>query len=84
MEGFLAYDGDTVAGWMNAQPYQAALRLEQHAGPEPPLFVPRHEVGAIVWVVAPAHRRAGVAAALLAGTHSPISGSAAFARRRVS
>src|SRR5512143_1748116 len=21
MEGFLAYDGDEVAGWMNAQPY---------------------------------------------------------------
>ena len=68
MEGFLAYDGDAVAGWMNAQPYHklrfacARMRI-----PEPPMPVPRHEAAAIVcFVVAPGHRRKGVARALLA------------------
>ena len=67
MEGFLAYDGDEVAGWMNAQPYHklrfacARMRI-----PEPDLPVPRHEAAAIVcFVVAPKHRRQGVARALL-------------------
>ena len=67
MEGFLAYAGDDLAGWMNAQPYHkltfacARMRI-----PEPPLPVPRHEGAAIVcFVVAPQHRRRGVARALL-------------------
>jgi ribosomal protein S18 acetylase RimI-like enzyme len=67
MEGFLAYDGDEVVGWMNAQPYHkltfacARMRI-----PEPPLPVARHEAAAVVcFVVAPSHRRRGIARALL-------------------
>jgi len=67
MEGFLAYDGDEVAGWMNAQPYHklrfacARMRI-----PEPDLPVPRHEAAAIVcFVVAPMARWQGIARALL-------------------
>jgi ribosomal protein S18 acetylase RimI-like enzyme len=79
MEGFLAYDGDQVAGWMNAQPYHkltfacARMRI-----PEPPLPVPRHEAAAIVcFVVAPAHRRRGIARMLLD------AGVANFAQRGI-
>jgi ribosomal protein S18 acetylase RimI-like enzyme len=68
MEGYLAYDGDAVVGWMNAQPYHkltfacARMRI-----PEPPLPVPRHEAAAIVcFVVSPSRRRQGIARALLA------------------
>ena len=68
MEGYLAYSGDVVVGWMNAQPYSklrhacARMRIA-----EPPLTVAPHEAAAIVcFVVAPAHRRQGVARALLA------------------
>jgi GNAT superfamily N-acetyltransferase len=69
MEGFRAYDGDEVAGWMNAQPYhKLAFACARMRIPEPPLPVPRHEAAAIVcFVVAPGHRRRGVARALLAG-----------------
>ena len=68
MEGYLAYAGDEVVGWMNAQPYSklrhacARMRIA-----EPPLPVAPHEAAAIVcFVVAPAHRRHSVARALLA------------------
>jgi ribosomal protein S18 acetylase RimI-like enzyme len=67
MEGYLAYDGDEVVGWMNAQPYQklrhacARLRIA-----EPDLPVPPHDAAAIVcFVVAPERRRQGIARALL-------------------
>ena len=79
MEGFLAYDGPAVVGWMNAQPYQkltfacARMRI-----PEPPLTVPRHEAAAVVcFVVAPAQRRQGISRALLD------AGLSSFARRGV-
>jgi GNAT superfamily N-acetyltransferase len=79
MEGYLAYDGAKVAGWMNAQPYQkltfacARMRIA-----EPALPVPRHEAAAIVClVVAPEHRRRGIARALLA------AGLANFAQRGI-
>lgn len=79
MEGFLAYDGDAVAGWMNAQPYHklsfacARMRIA-----EPPLPVPRHEAAAVVcFVVAPQQRRQGIARALLA------AGLASFAQRGI-
>jgi ribosomal protein S18 acetylase RimI-like enzyme len=69
MEGHLAYDGDTVVGWVNAQPYAklqyacARMRIEQ-----PPLDVAPIDAAAIVcFVVAPAFRRQGVARALLDG-----------------
>lgn len=68
MEGYLAYAGDEVAGWMNAQPYQklryacARMRIAP-----PDLPVAPHDAAAIVcFVIAPARRRQGVARALLA------------------
>jgi ribosomal protein S18 acetylase RimI-like enzyme len=68
MEGYLAYRGGEVVGWMNAQPYHklvhacARLRIAQ-----PPLPVPAHEAAAIVcFVIHPQYRRQGVARALLA------------------
>lgn len=67
-EGFLAYAGGAVVGWLNAQPYSklrhACARLSV---PAPPLEVPAHEAAAVVcFVVAPGWRRRGVARALLA------------------
>ena len=60
MEGFLAYDGDEVVGWMNAQPYHklrfacARMRI-----PDPALPVPRARSGGDRVL----RRRAGVSAA---------------------
>ncbi len=69
MEGFLAYAGSEVVGWVNAQPYHklrhvcARLRIAA-----PPLPVPAHDAAAIVcFVTAPPWRRKGVARALLDG-----------------
>jgi GNAT superfamily N-acetyltransferase len=72
MGGFLAYAGDEVVGWVNAQPYHklahACARLKI---PAPPLPVPLHEAAAIVcFVTAPEWRRRGVARALLEGALS--------------
>ena len=69
MDGFLAYAGDDVVGWVNAQPYHklqhACARLRIAA---PPLSVPLQDAAAIVcFVTAPEWRRRGVARALLAG-----------------
>jgi ribosomal protein S18 acetylase RimI-like enzyme len=69
MDGFLAYAGDEVVGWVNAQPYtklaHACARLKI---PAPPLPVPPHDAAAIVcFVTSPAWRRRGVARALLDG-----------------
>jgi ribosomal protein S18 acetylase RimI-like enzyme len=68
-EGFLAYAGDEVVGWLNAQPYAKLPHCLARLGVEPlPLPVPPHEAAAIVcFVVAPAWRRRGVARALLEG-----------------
>jgi ribosomal protein S18 acetylase RimI-like enzyme len=68
MEGYLAYAADEVVGWMNAQPYSklrhACTRMRIA---DPPLPVAPHEAAAIVcFVIAPAHRRRGIARALLA------------------
>jgi len=67
MEGYLAYDGDDVVGWMNAQPYHklshACARMKIAA---PDLPVPPHEAAAIVcFVIHPQRRRQGIARALL-------------------
>ncbi len=69
MEGYLAFAGDEVVGWMNAQPYSklrhacARMRVAQ-----PPLPVAPHDAAAIVcFVIPPARRRQGIAKALLAG-----------------
>lgn len=69
MEGFLAYAGGDVVGWLNGQPYaklsQACARL---AVAPPELDVPPHEAAALVcFVIAPQWRRRGVARALLEG-----------------
>jgi len=68
MEGYLAFAGDEVVGWMNAQPYSklrhacARMRVAQ-----PPLPVAPHDAAAIVCFVIPsARRRQGIAKALLA------------------
>ncbi|MCC6198148.1 MAG: GNAT family N-acetyltransferase [Burkholderiales bacterium] len=68
MEGFLAYDGDAVVGWMNAQPYpKLRFACERMRIPAPPLPVPGHEAAAIVcFVVHPERRRQGISRALLA------------------
>ena len=69
MEGFLAYAGGEVVGWLNAQPYHklphACARLD--IAP-PQLDVPLHEAAAVVcFVIAPGWRRRGVARSLLDG-----------------
>jgi len=68
MEGFLAFAGDEIVGWMNAQPYHklrhACARMKI-APPELP--VPPHEAAAIVcFVIHPGRRRQGIARALTA------------------
>ena len=68
MEGYLAYDGEQVVGWMNAQPYHklvhACARMKVA---QPDLPVPPHEAAAIVcFVIHPQRRRHGIARALLA------------------
>jgi GNAT superfamily N-acetyltransferase len=69
MEGFLAYSGDEVVGWLNAQPRHKLPHCWRRLGIEPtPLDVPPAFAAVIVcFVVAPAWRRRGVAKALLDG-----------------
>ena len=69
MEGYLAYDRDDVVGWLNAQPRPRLRHCDARIGvPPPPLDVPPYEAAAVVcFVIAPSHRRRGVARALLAG-----------------
>lgn len=68
MEGYLAYRGDDVAGWLNAQPRHRLQHCEAHIGIHAPASgVPPHEAAAIVcFVVAPPSRHQGVARSLLA------------------
>jgi GNAT superfamily N-acetyltransferase len=68
MEGYLAYEGDTVVGWLNAQPRPRLRHCDARIGvPPPPVGVAPYAAAAIVcFVIAPAHRRRGVARALLA------------------
>ncbi len=69
MDGFLAYAGGEVVGWLNAQPSSKLRHCAARMGIAlPPLPVPAHEAAAIVcFVVAPRWRRRGVARALLRG-----------------
>jgi GNAT superfamily N-acetyltransferase len=69
MEGFLAYAGDTVVGWMNAQPRHKLPHCFQRMQiPATPLPCAEYEAAVIVcFVIAPEFRRRGVARALLAG-----------------
>jgi GNAT superfamily N-acetyltransferase len=72
MEGFLAYAGGDVVGWLNAQPYHKLAHACARLAIVPPeLDVPAHEAAAIVcFVIDPRWRRRGVARALLAGALS--------------
>lgn len=69
MGGYLALRNDTVVGWLNAQPRTRLRHCDARIGVRPPpAGVPEHEAAAVVcFVVAPAERRRGIAAALLAG-----------------
>jgi ribosomal protein S18 acetylase RimI-like enzyme len=68
MEGYLAYEGDEVVGWMNAQPYHKLRHACQRMRiAQPELPVAPHDAAAIVcFVIHPRHRRRGIARALLA------------------
>jgi GNAT superfamily N-acetyltransferase len=72
MEGFLAFDGEEVVGWLNAQPRHALphcfdrMRIEAT-----PLPCEAFEAAVIVcFVVAPQRRRQGISRALLAAALS--------------
>ena len=69
MEGFLAYAGDDVVGWVNAQPLNKLPHCWARMAIEPPeSTLPAWDVAAVVcFVIAPAWRRRGVARALLEG-----------------
>jgi ribosomal protein S18 acetylase RimI-like enzyme len=69
MEGFLAFDGGEVVGWVNAQPRHKLPHCFAHLGISPtPLACAPFEAAAIVcFVIAPTQRRRGIARALLRG-----------------
>ena len=69
MEGFLAYAGEEIVGWVNAQPWHKLRHVCARLAIAPvELDVPPHDAAAIVcFVVAPGWRRRGVATALLDG-----------------
>ncbi|MEO8738152.1 MAG: GNAT family N-acetyltransferase [Casimicrobiaceae bacterium] len=79
MEGFLAYDGDEVVGWMNAQPrHKLPHCFDRMHIATPATTLPDHEAAVIVcFVIAPDRRRTGIARALLT------QGVAALAARGV-
>ena len=68
MEGYLAYAGEDVIGWLNAQPRHRLQHCEARIGAAaPPTGVPPHRAAAVVCFVVPAtERRRGIARALLA------------------
>jgi GNAT superfamily N-acetyltransferase len=68
MEGFLAYDGEEVVGWLNAQPRHALPHCFDRMRIAPtPLPCQAFEAAVIVcFVVAPQRRRQGIGRALLA------------------
>lgn len=69
MEGYLAYSGDQVVGWLNVQPRHRAPHAFAHLGIEPtPLTEPATRMASVLcFVIDPEHRRHGVARALLNG-----------------
>jgi len=69
MEGFLAYDGGEVVGWVNAQPRHKLPHCFARLGISPtPLACAPFEAAAIVcFVIAPKQRRRGIARTLLRG-----------------
>lgn len=69
MEGFVAYGGSHVIGWLNAQPRHKLSHCFARLGiPPTPLPCEPFEAAAIVcFVIAPAERRRGIARLLLGG-----------------
>jgi GNAT superfamily N-acetyltransferase len=69
MEGYLAFRGDDVVGWLNAQPRHRVPHCFARLGvAAPAIDVPAHDAAVVLcFVVAPAERGRGVARALLAG-----------------
>ena len=69
MEGFVAYDGGEVVGWVNAQPRHKLPHCFARLGISPtPLACAPFEAAAIVcFVIAPTQRRRGIARTLLRG-----------------
>jgi GNAT superfamily N-acetyltransferase len=67
MEGFLAYQGDTVVGWLNAQPrHKLPYAFARLKIPPTEIEVPPQDVAMILcFVIHPGHRRQGLAAKLL-------------------
>ena len=67
MEGFLAYDGDDVVGWLNAQPrHRLPHCFERLRIDPPPIECAPHQAAVVLcFVIAPSHRRRGVARSLL-------------------
>ena len=68
MDGFLAFDGEEVVGWLNAQPRHALPHCFDRMRIDPtPLPCEAFEAAVIVcFVVAPQRRRQGISRALLA------------------
>ncbi|CAG1005286.1 phosphinothricin acetyltransferase [Burkholderiales bacterium] len=69
MEGYLAYSGQEVVGWLNVQPRHRAPHAFMRLGIAPtPLDFPETDIAMVLcFVVHPEHRRRGVATALLEG-----------------
>jgi GNAT superfamily N-acetyltransferase len=69
MEGFVAYEGDDVVGWLNAQARHKLPHCFGRLGIAPtPLPCAPFEAAVIVcFVIAPSRRRRGIARALLRG-----------------
>ena len=69
MEGFLAYEGGEVVGWVNAQPRHKLPHCFARLGiaPTPLACAPFEAASIVCFVVAPTQRRRGIARALLGG-----------------
>lgn len=69
MDGFLAYAGDEVVGWLNAQPRARLPHCMARMGIAAPRVDAPPESSAVIvcFVIAPSWRRRGVARALVAG-----------------
>jgi len=69
MEGFLAYDGGEVVGWVNAQPRHKLPHCFARLGISPTPFpcAPFEAAAIVCFVIAPTLRRRGIARALLRG-----------------
>ncbi len=69
MDGFLAYAGDQVVGWLNAQPRARLPHCMARMGIAAPRAEAPAESSAVIvcFVIAPSWRRRGVARSLVAG-----------------